>query len=54
MALSDGGRPPSLEALRSAQRDGYVLEDITTAMKELGFEKKTIHVPKAYRKSARE
>lgn len=33
-----------------SHRDGYVHEDITTAMKELGFDKKTIHVPKAWRK----
>ena len=42
---------PRALGLKVAQRDGYVLEDITTAMKELGFEKKTIHVPGKYRKS---
>ena len=42
---------PRALSLQVAQRDGYVLEDITTAMKELGFEKKTIHVPGKYRKS---
>ncbi len=36
--------------LTVAQRDAYVLEDIATAMKELGFEKKTIHIPRAWRK----
>ena len=41
---------PRALKLSVAQRDSYVLEDITTAMKELGFEKKTIHVPKAWRK----
>ena len=42
---------PRALGLKVAQRDGYVLEDITTAMMELGFEKKTIHVPKEHRKS---
>jgi hypothetical protein len=41
---------PRALKLSVAQRDSYVLEDITTAMKELGFEKKTIHVPKEWRK----
>ena len=42
---------PRALGLKVAQRDGYVLEDITPAMMELGFEKKTIHVPKEHRKS---
>jgi signal recognition particle subunit SEC65 len=46
---------PAVDVVRAlklsvAQRDPYVLEDIATAMKDLGFDKKTIHVPKEWRK----
>ena len=41
---------PRALKLPVTHRDGYVLEDITQAMMELGFEKKPIHVPKQYRK----
>ena len=35
--------------LTLAQRDGYVLEEISGAMKALGFERKTIHIAKEHR-----
>jgi len=42
------GVPRALK-LTLAQRDGYVLEEISGAMKALGFEKKTIHIAKEHR-----
>src|SRR5262249_5155482 len=33
-----------------SKRDGYILEEITAAMKQLGFEKRPIYIAKEYRR----